>query len=51
MELSDEKVKEIEGKVRELINWIAVFEEEYNVPKEVVDKLRSGLEEIASEFA
>lgn len=41
------KIKNIENDIRDLINWIAVFETEYNLEKEVVDTLRKKLEKIA----
>ena len=40
-------IKDVEDKIRDIINWIAVFETEYDLPKEVVDQLRSRLEELA----
>jgi hypothetical protein len=42
-----EKIKEVEDQIRDIINWIVVFEDGYSVPKEVVDTLRSKLEEVA----
>ena len=47
MEIEDEKVKEIENDIRDIINWVEVFEEEYNLPKEVVDQLKDRLEKVA----
>ena len=49
-EIDDNVLKEAEDKIRDTINWIAVFEEEYNLPKEVVDQLRERLEEIAGKL-
>ncbi len=39
--------KEIQDKIRDLINWIVIFENEYGIPKEVVDELRAKIEEIS----
>ena len=47
VEVDDAAFKEVANEIRDVINWIKVFEEEYNLPVEVVDKLRSRLEEIA----
>jgi hypothetical protein len=41
------KVKAIEDEIRDLINWIAVFETEYNLDKEIVDQLRNKLEDLS----
>lgn len=42
-----EKCKEIEDEIRDMINWIAVFENEYNLDKEIVDQLRDKLEDLS----
>ena len=42
------KIKAIENEIRDIINWIAVFEEEYELEKEVVDTLRKKLEIVAN---
>ena len=44
-------IKEIEDEIREIINWIKVFETEYKLPAEVVDQLRGRLESIASKIS
>ena len=43
-------VKAIADDVREVINLVVVFEQEYNLPKEVVDQLRTRLEKIAKDM-
>lgn len=48
MEIDEKCFKEVEDKIRDLINWVAVFEEEYDLPKEVVETLKKKLEDIAS---
>ena len=48
MEIDEKCFKEAEDKIRDLINWVAVFEDEFNLPKEVVDTLKKRLEHIAS---
>ena len=50
VEVNDESFKEIGDEIRDIINWIKVFEEEYDLPAEVVDKLRSRLEAIAEKL-
>ena len=47
-EISDENLKAATDEIREILNWIAVFETEYNLPTEVVEKLKSRLEKVAS---
>lgn len=49
-EINDAALKEIEDNIRNTINWIKIFEEEYNLPKEVVDELRKRLEGIATKL-
>ncbi len=49
-EISDDAIKEVENEIREIINWIAVFETEYKLPAEVVQQLRTRLEGIASKL-
>ena len=51
MEVDEAKLKDIENDIRDITNWIAVFEEEYSLEKEVVDQLRSKLEAISSKIA
>lgn len=49
--METQKIKEIENDIRDLINWVKVFEEEYNLEGEVVDQLRTKLEQIAKKVA
>ena len=35
--------KEALDQVRDILNWLAVYEEEYNLPKEVTSTLQKGL--------
>ena len=46
-EIKDETLTKITDEIRDTINWISVFEDEYNLPAEVVDELRKRLEDIA----
>jgi hypothetical protein len=48
--ITKDAIKEIENEIRDMINWVAVFETEYELPKEVVDKLKERLEGIASKL-
>ena len=41
-------LKEIEDTLRDTINWVAVFETEYDLPKEVVAKLKKKLQKIGN---
>lgn len=50
VEVNDEIFKEVSDEIRDIINWIKVFEEEYNLPAEVVTQLRSRLEAIAQKL-
>jgi t-SNARE complex subunit (syntaxin) len=45
--IDPKEIRKVENRVRNLVNWVKVFEEEYDLDKEVVDTLRSKLEEIA----
>lgn len=45
--LNMSEVKSIEDEIRDLINWVSVFEKEYDLPKEVTDKLLRKLHSIA----
>lgn len=40
-------IEEIANELREIINWVAVFEEEYDLPNEVALQLRTRLEQLA----
>ena len=46
-EVNPEDVKAAEDKLRDIINWVEVFETEYKLDKEIVDTLRAKLEEAA----
>ena len=50
VEVDDAAFKEVANEVRDIINWIKVFEEEYNLPAEVVNQLRSKLEGVATKL-
>ncbi len=41
------EVQKVEDEIRDLMNWVAVFEKEYDLPKEVVETLHSKLHNIA----
>ena len=43
-----EKLREVQGDIRDLMNWVKVFEDEYDLQKEVVDTLRSRLQKISA---
>ncbi len=40
-------IREVENSLRDMMNWIAVFAQEYSIPEEAVTKLREKIEEIA----
>jgi len=50
VEVDDTTFKEVENEIRDTINWIKVFEEEYDLPAEVVNQLRERLEGIATKL-
>ncbi len=50
VEVDDATFKEIENELRDIINWIKVFEEEYDLPAEVVNQLRTRLEGAAKKL-
>jgi hypothetical protein len=50
VEVSDATFKEVADQLRDTINWIKVFEEEYDLPAEVVSQLRQKLEGIAEKL-
>lgn len=37
----------VEDDIRDIINWLAVFQEEYSIAEEAVDVLRDKLEKLA----
>lgn len=42
-----EQVEAIEGEIRDIINWLEVFKEEYDLPAEAEKVLRKKLEALA----
>ncbi|MBI5065728.1 hypothetical protein HZA97_05825 [Candidatus Woesearchaeota archaeon] len=46
-ELDVNEIKSVEDDVRDLINWVAVFEKEYDIPKEATEELLNKLHSIA----
>jgi len=44
------KIKEVENELRDIINWVKVFEEEYGLESEVVDTLINRLENVAKKI-
>ena len=46
-EISVQDLKDVEDDLRDIINWVAVFEQEYDMPKEAVDTLTTRLREVA----
>jgi hypothetical protein len=47
VELSNKKLKEAEDELRELMNWVSVFNTEYDLPAEVVEKLQKKLQKVS----
>ncbi|MBS3175699.1 hypothetical protein J4457_00500 [Candidatus Woesearchaeota archaeon] len=48
VQVNDKVFKQVTNDMRDLLNWIAVFETEYELPKEVVKELRAKIEKIAA---
>ncbi|MBI4441075.1 hypothetical protein HY639_02825 [Candidatus Woesearchaeota archaeon] len=46
-----DKLREAQSDIRDLINWVKVFEEEYDLEKEVVETLCSRLEKVSKTIA
>ena len=46
-ETDPQELKSIEDEIREIINWVSVFEMEYDLPKEAVEQLQERLHNIA----
>lgn len=46
-ELSDDALRQVTDELRELHNWVMVFQTEYDLPAEVVTQLRERLEKVA----
>ena len=42
-----DKSVELVDSIRDIINWLAVFQEEYGIAEEAVEVLRDKLEELA----
>jgi len=45
--MADKKIIDVENDIRNIINWLAVFKEEYGIDEEAVDVLRQKLEKVA----
>jgi hypothetical protein len=45
--MSYEQVESIEGDIRDILNWIATFKQEYDIPAEVEKTLNKKLEALA----
>ena len=43
-------VRSVEDDIRDLINWVSVFEKEYDLDKEVVKTLKGKLADIAQKI-
>ncbi len=41
------RTQAVEDEIRDIINWVKVFETEYELPKEVVEELSERLEKLA----
>lgn len=46
--MTEEKLKEVADKLRNLKNWIAVFAEEYKLPEEAKSKLHEKIDEVGT---
>ena len=46
MDIKDQ-VKSVENEVRDVVNWLSVFQEEYDLDDEVVEVLRERLQNVA----
>ena len=49
-EIDDQAMNEVASEIRDIINWVKVFETEYSLPKEVVDQLTTRLEGVATKL-
>ena len=45
--MADKKIIEVENDIRDIINWLVIFQEEYGIDEEAVDVLRAKLEKLA----
>jgi len=43
----NKKIVDVENDIRDIINWLAAFQEEYDIAEEAVNVLRSKLEKLA----
>jgi len=50
VEIKNKVLVQVNDEIRDIINWISVFEDEYNLPAEVVDELKKRLEDIAAKL-
>ena len=50
VEVDDNSFKEAADELRDIVNWIAVFEQEYQLPGEVVQQLKTKLEGVANKL-
>ncbi|MEM4336601.1 MAG: hypothetical protein QXG86_01200 [Candidatus Woesearchaeota archaeon] len=48
---SVKSVVKMENEIRDIINWLAVFKEEYDIPEEAVVVLRGKLEKLAKKIS
>lgn len=48
VEIDANSFKKAADELRDILNWIAVFEEEYSLPAEVVSQLKDRLEKVAT---
>ena len=49
-EIDDNVLVEVQNEIRDIVNWVAVFKEEYDLPEEVVNKLKERLEAITTKL-
>ena len=47
----NETVKNAQSEIREILNWVKIYEEEYSLDKEVVETLCSRLEKLSALIA
>ncbi len=50
VEVSEEAFQEVADELRDVINWVAVFNEEYALPEEIARQLGSRLRAIAEKL-
>jgi len=44
-------IKDVAEKIRQLKEWMAVFQEEYNIPDDAMDTLNKKVDELVQEVA